>query len=136
MVDAFLVFLNDGFDGLIRDVEKFNQPLSTPVVFLLLHIHHHSVASPHIISIKWLSRVNIVFLRSSGCQTEINYGKFFVFGMGIFDCFDGLAVFVDVLVHIPRVGEYLLDFTRSLELFLPLRPLDGVLLLLLLKLLV
>ena len=56
--------------------------------------------------------------------------------MAIFDCFDGLAVFVDVLVDILRVGEYLLDLPSSPELFLPLRPLDRVLLFLLLELLV
>ena len=72
-------------------------------------------------------RVDLIFLGSSSCETEIDDVEFFDLGMGIFDHFDRFVVLDDVFMHEFRVSVNLFHLSDGPELFLSLSSLDVVL---------
>ena len=60
----------------------------------------NGVTSSDVVAIEGLLRVDLVFLWTSGCEAVIDDVEFFMFGMTIFDDFDGFVVLVDILIDI------------------------------------
>ena len=126
LVDGFLVFFNYSFDGFIRDVKEFDESLSAPQTFFGLVVVDNGVTSSDVVAIEGLLRVDLVFLWTSGCEAVIDDVEFFMFGMTIFDDFDGFVVLVDILIDILWLGVDGFELSDCSELLISFGSFDWV----------
>ena len=86
----------------------------------------NGVTSSDVVAIEGLLRVDLVFLWTSGCEAVIDDVEFFVFGMTIFDDFDGFVVLVDILIDILWLGVDGFELSDCSELFISFGSFDWV----------
>ena len=126
-INDFLVFFNYSFKGLIWNIKEFNEAFSTPKDLFSFGIGYKGVSSADIVAIEWVFGVDLIFLRASGCQAEVDDGEIFVFGVVIFDHFDGFLIFEYILVCIGGVGVDFFEWSNLSKLFFSFCSFDGVL---------
>ena len=70
--------------------------------------------------------VDLILLRASGSETEVDYGQLLVLGVHVLDGLEGLVEFLHLGVELSWVSDDDVELACCLELLLSLGPLDGV----------
>lgn len=116
------VWIDDGLQWFLANIEKFNQSFSSPMHFFGLFVNNEGISPSHIISIEWLIRVNLIFLGSTGSHTKVNNIEIFAFWMNCFNSLKCLAIFANCLIHISRINQDFFLLSNSPKLLLPFCP--------------
>ena len=136
LINFLLIFVDDSLQSLIVNIEKLHQPPSSPKRLLCLGINNYGVSSPNIVPVEVLVFVDLIFLRSSCCQAEINDRKIFPLWIRVLHSLDSLLIFKQILISIFRVSVDILVLPNRPELLFLFRPRHRILSLLLLDLLI
>ncbi len=101
---AHQVWLFDGFQWALTDVEKFDESFSGNFRDFLLVVVQDRIPSPNVVAVKWLFNVYFIFIWASCVQAEVNDGELFAQGMFVLDAFECLVIFFNCLVELLGIG--------------------------------